>query len=235
MAKYPAVKIEREARRGIVFASEIENVDDFRELYSPLRITKENGLTRNLFRRDWRIECVAAGVNPALAYVMCMLADIQPEDVVCDPFCGGGTIAVSAAVYSQPKRVLASDISGTAVDKTIKNFHSAGIKQNKYAVFRSNVSQLKLQPGSVTKLITNLPYGVRVSDHEANIKTYTALADRMAKIIIPGGQLVILTQEKQLLLNSFARPEFKLLEQIDVDQGGLIPRIFVYKRNFAIA
>src|SRR5260221_6224216 len=139
----------------IYFESNVDDIDEFRVLYSPLSITINNKIERNLYRREWRKEFVPAGINPALAYVMCMAAKIEPEDVVLDPFCGGGTIPISAMLYFKPKKVLASDLSGTAVDITQRNFYNAHIKEKMYALFRSGVSQLKLAEGSVTKVINN--------------------------------------------------------------------------------
>lgn len=225
--KHPTSKVLKSSKQTIEIESPENDVDTFRSLLSVLRVSKLGGPTRNLFRRDWRIEHVPAGINPALAFVLCQVADIKETDVVLDPFCGGGTIAVSAALYFHPAKVLASDISGTAVDKTTANFLAAQIPKTKYAVFRTNVSQLHLQEGSVNKVITNLPFGVRTGDHEHNQTSYKAFAKKMEKALSKNGRMVIFTQEKSLLLESFAT--FELINSFDVDQGGLKPRVFVYR------
>jgi tRNA (guanine6-N2)-methyltransferase len=228
--KHPKTEAFQKHPDKVYFASEETDVDAYRDLLNVLRISAENGPTRNLFRRDWRVEVVPAGINPALAYVLCQIAEIQSTDTVLDPFCGGGTIAITAALYFKPMKVLASDLSGTAVDKTLANFKAAGIKQDKYAVFRSNVNQLKLRPDNLDKVIANLPFGIRTGDHDTNQKTYAEFSDRMSTMVKPGGKLVLFTQEKRLLGETFSRDEFRLLESFDVDQGGLMPKVFVYKR-----
>jgi predicted RNA methylase len=223
-------KSDREKVEEIVFESSYEDVDQFYNLFSPLRITKENGITRNLFRREWKLKSAPAGINPSLAYILCMVAGVNSEDTVLDPFCGAGTIAITAAKYFSAKKVLASDLSGKAVDFTTENFKAANLSNKQFTVFRSNVTQLKLQKDSISKVITNLPFGIRVGDHEQNIKLYKAFADRMKVAVKSEGKLVLFTQEKSLLAESFNSSEFKLLDSFDVEQGGLVPRIYIYIR-----
>lgn len=230
-AKFPDTEILDSSATTIEFQHEATNVDQFRELKSALHITKAEGITRNLFRRDWQTEYVPAGINPALAYVVCMLADITESDTVLDPFCGAGTIAVTAAKYFSPHKVLASDVSGKAVDKTIINFRGAAIPTKKFTVFRSNVAQLRLQKDSVNLVITNPPFGVRTGNHEQNKKIYDQFARRMQAIVAPGGRIVVLTQEKKLLTDVMFRQKFNLIAEHDIRQGGLIPRVFIFGKN----
>lgn len=224
--KHPLAKIITQSSHLIALESDTADVDAFRNMLSVLRVSKLGGPSRNLFRRDWRVEHVAAGINPALAFILCQVAAIKPTDIVIDPFCGGGTIAVTAALYFSPAKVLASDISGTAIDKTVANFLAAQIKKDRYTTFRTNVSGLHLQAGSINKLVTNLPFGVRTGDHEQNRISYRVLAKKMGTALAANGRMVIFTQEKKLLLESFTN--FNLIDSFDVDQGGLKPRVFVY-------
>lgn len=214
----------------IEVASEVDNIDDFRTLLSPLYVTKNNTLTRNLFRRSWRNKTIAASINPALAFVLCKLANITENDVVYDPFCGAGTIAVTAAKYFSAKKVLASDLSGTSIEHTLDNFKSAGIKQNNYSVFRSNISQVKMQNESIDKVITNLPFGIRVGSHESNLKIYKTLAAKAKSFLKTGGVCVLFTQEKTLVLDCFLKQDFKKVVEFDIKQGGLTPGVYVFRK-----
>lgn len=230
-SKFPRCSILEESPDLILVESEVTDIDEFRELKSALRVTNEGGTTRNVFRRDWQKQYVPAGINPALAYILCQLADIEADDTVIDPFCGSGTIAVSAALYFQPRTTLAADLSGAAVNKAIANFKSAGIPKRNYTVFRSNISQLKMQRNSLDKVISNLPFGVRNSDHQKNVKAYTQLAQRMKSMLRPGGKLVLLTQEKKLLEQTFGSYGYNLIEEFEITQGGLSPSIYIYNNQ----
>lgn len=226
-SKYTTIK---ESESFIEVTSEVDNIDDFRTLLSPLYVTKNNTLTRNLFRRSWRNKTIAASINPALAFAFCKLANITENDVVYDPFCGAGTIAVTAVKYFSQKKVLASDLSGTSIDYTLDNFKSAGIKQKKYSVFRSNISQVKMQNESIDKVITNLPFGIRVGSHESNLKIYKTLAAKAKSFLKTGGVCVLFTQEKTLVLDCFLKQDFKKVVEFDIKQGGLTPGVYVFRK-----
>ncbi|MFW5719963.1 MAG: methyltransferase [Candidatus Dojkabacteria bacterium] len=215
---------------SIEFTSPTHDIEAYRVLLSPLHLKREDNAQINLARRSWRSSFTSGGINPSLAYCMCMLAKIKETDVVLDPFCGSGTIPVSAALYFTPHKAIASDVSGMAVDATQKSFTEAGVSMKRFVVFRSNVSMLRLPKAYVNIVITNLPFGVKVKDHEANQKIYTQFAHKMKSLVKPGGTIIALTQEKTLLQECFTGDEFKLIQKLQVHQGGLIPEIFVYRR-----
>lgn len=218
----------------ITFNSSIDDIDEFRTLYSALNITVNGNISRNLFRREWRKEFVPAGINPSLAYVMCKLADINSSDIVFDPFCGGGTIPLTALSYFDPSKVLASDMSGAAVDITIRNLKELLSNKEKgtakkFVAFRTSIKSLKLQDNSVSKVITNPPFGVRTGKHGSNIEIYKDFFNKAYKFLKDEGKIVLLTQEKSLVENNISG-KFKILDRIQVDSGGLKPDIFVLKK-----
>lgn len=229
LEKFASAKILEERRGLVTFQSEIEDIDKFRSLLSVLRITNESGVTRNLFRRDWRKEFVPAGLNPALAYVMCMAAELEQSDEVLDPFCGGGTIPITAKLYFDVKKVTASDISGKAVDITKTNFESAKISKNDYFVLQKGIKHLRLKSESIDKVITNLPFGIRAGVHEKNELSYKYFAEKVKSYLKSDGIIIVLTQEKNLLRNAFK--DFRLIEEIEVNTGGLTPSIFKYTKK----
>lgn len=234
--KHPDSVIKKTKKKSIEFESNEDDIDTFNDLLSVLRIEKENGLIRNLFRREWRKYTSPAGVNPALAYILCIVSEVNEKDKVIDPFCGGGTIALTAAVYFNPEKVFASDISGNAVDMTSRNAGEINkmkivkLNSKNFVVFRSNVSQLKLQEGSVNKIISNLPFGIRSKSHDENIKIYREFEIKANKLLSSGDTVTVLTQEKDLIQNTFNK-HFRIKKEFDVDQGGLIPKVFVFEKK----
>lgn len=230
-SKHPGVKITSNENSTLQFESDENDVDTFLNIYSALRIHKNHGPSRNLFRREWKKNTSPAGINPSLAYILCMIADVGPDDTVYDPFCGAGTIIITAAVMFNAKKVLGSDLSGKAVDWTIQNANIAGISKNRIAVFRSNISQVKLQDESASLIITNPPYGIRSESHETNIKTYENFLNKSINILERGGKLVCITQEKELFLQNARKSGFEITEQINIAQSGLFLTIFIAKRN----
>jgi 23S rRNA G2445 N2-methylase RlmL len=210
--------------------SEVPNIDDFRVLKSVLHVVKNGGLTRNLFRREWKRESVPAGINPALAYILCQIAEISEDDVILDPFCGAGTIGISAGLYFNPKKILCSDVSGQAIDMATVNLNASKLDTKKITFFRSNISQLTIAKDTITKVITNMPFGIRVGNHEQNLKLYRSFADQMKGVVKKDGLLVLYTSEKELLNTVLDKKSFKFIKEFQIEQGGLFPSIFVIKK-----
>ena len=230
--KIKDIKITSLENKKLYFESEINNIDKFRILNSALRITKENGLKRNLFRKNWKIKTSPAGINPALAYILCCFSEINENDIVFDPFCGSGTIPITAAKYFNPKKVIASDKSGKSVDNTIENSLAAEIKKSKIAIFRSNINNLKLSKNSVNKIITNPPFGLRSGSHSENLKIYKGFFKKAKSILAKNGTIVLITQEKKIVEEIFNNKQFKIIKRLKVSQGGLFPTIFKIRKTF---
>lgn len=228
--KYPDVEIVSKNSKEIIFSTNIFEIENFRNLYSPTHI-ESNSKKINLFRRKWKKESVSAGLNPSLAYVLCMVADLRGEDILLDPFCGASTIPITALKYFNIKRVLCSDISSNAVEKSKKNFKNAKISKERYRLFQSDVGKVRLNKKNVDRIVSNLPFGVRAKNHEKNIKAYEDFEKLANKILRKKGIIVVLTQEKVLLRKVFKKEKWKVKSITRINEGGLFPEVFEILRR----
>ena len=228
LSKYPKTDILKVDDEKILFESE-NDIEEFRNLYSPTHITDEKEIVLNLSRRDWRKEYVSAGINPSLAYIMCMIADLKENDILLDPFCGASTIPITAIKYFNIKRCICIDISDSAIVKSKQNFLNAKIEEDRYKLFRKNIRDIKLNKRNIDKIVSNLPFGIRVGDHEDNISVYTHLEELSNRLLRKKGSIVLLTQEKKLVQEVFKNWDIKSITQ--VNEGGLLPEIFLIKRK----
>jgi len=200
--KYPDTEIMKENKSEIVFKNKETNIEEFRNLYSPTHIEDSNGKILNLSKREWRKEYVPAGINPSLAYILCMIADLNKEDIVYDPFCGASVIPITALKYFNVKRVICSDIKDVTLNKR-----------------------------NVDKIISNLPFGIRVGEHSDNVEIYKSLEVLANRLLRTKGMLVLLTQEKKLLREVFSKESWNVKSVLRVNEGGLLPEVFVIKRS----
>lgn len=231
LEKYPKAKIAKKSELEISFSCEQEDIEIFRNLYSPTHIKDSEGRTLNLSRREWRRAFVFAGINPSLAYILCMIANLNKEDILLDPFCGSSVIPISALKYFDVKRVICLDISSKAIYSSKENFKDAGIEESRYKLFKSDIRDTKLSKRNVDKIVSNLPFGIRVGEHSSNIDIYRSLEVLAKKVLRKKGLLVLLTQEKKLLREVFTKEEWNVKSIIRVDEGGLLPEVFVVKRK----
>ena len=229
--KYPNIQIVKVGKAEILFNSDAEDINSFRNLYSPTYIEDSNGRILNLSKREWRKEYVPAGINPSLAYILCMVADLREEDIVYDPFCGAGVIPITALKYFNVKRVICSDISGKAVEKSEINFKAAGIDKDRYRLFRSDIRDIRLNKRNVDKIVSNLPFGIRVGEHNDNKEIYLSLEKVAERVLRKKGLLVLLTQEKKLLREVFSKENWNVKSVLRVNEGGLLPEVFVIERR----
>jgi len=231
LEKYPDTEIIKENKIEIVFRNKETNIEIFRNLYSPTYIEDSSGKILNLSKREWRKEYVPAGINPSLAYILCMVADLSEEDIVYDPFCGASVIPITALKYFNVKRVICSDISGKAIEKSEINFNTAAINKSKYRLFRSDIKDVALNKKNVDKIISNLPFGIRVGKHSNNVEIYKSLEVLANRLLRTRGKLVLLTQEKKLLREVFSKENWNVKSVLRVDEGGLLPEVFVIERK----
>ena len=231
LEKYPDTEIIKENKSEIAFKNKESNIETFRNLYSPTHIENSNGKILNLSKRKWRKEYVPAGINPSLAYILCMIADLNKEDIVYDPFCGASVIPITALKYFNVKRVICSDISGKAIEKSEINFNGAGIDKNRYKLFKSDIRDVSLNKRNVDKIISNLPFGIRVGEHSNNVEIYKSLEVLANRLLRTRGMLILLTQEKKLLREVFNKENWNVKSVLRVNEGGLLPEVFVIKRS----
>ncbi len=231
LEKYPKANILENNGSRISFSCEENNIEVFRNLYSPTHIEDSTGRILNLSRKEWRKGFVPAGINPSLAYILCMVAKLNPEDILLDPFCGSSVIPITALKYFNIKRVICSDISGKAIRASRENFEAAEIEKNRYKLFRSDIRDVNLSKRNIDKVVSNLPFGIRAGEHNENIEIYKSLELLAKKLLRKKGILVLLTQEKKLLRDTFTKEEWNVKSILRVDEGGLLPEVFVIKRQ----
>lgn len=65
-----------------------------------------------------------------------MIAELKEQDIVYDPFCGASVIPITALKYFNVKRVICSDISSRAIEKSMFNFQNTGIGEEKFKLFK---------------------------------------------------------------------------------------------------
>ncbi|RLE59632.1 MAG: hypothetical protein DRJ35_05355, partial [Thermoprotei archaeon] len=107
-----------------------------------------------------------AAIKAPLAYAMLRLANLRKKEVLLDPFCGGGTIPIEAALVWDGKiKILASDWNERFLEGAKLNARAARVE--KFIEFKVGDAR-KLEKiygkNSIHKIVTNPPYGIRIGD-----------------------------------------------------------------------
>ncbi|GAC1358582.1 MAG: methyltransferase domain-containing protein [Ktedonobacteraceae bacterium] len=177
--------------------------------------------------RNYKREHLPASLRPTVAAAMSWLARPTPEDIVLDPFCGAGTILIERALLGPVERELGSDLREEAIAMARRNARAADVPISWHIW---DARSLPLEDASVTRVITNLPFGKQIGTHEGNEDLYTAVMRQCSRVLKPGGVLVALTSEDRLWDRIIREHGWKIVKKVVLVVLGQPASIFVAER-----
>jgi len=177
--------------------------------------------------RTYKLEHLPASLRPTVAAAMSWLARPTPQDIVLDPLCGAGTILIERALLAPFARASGGDIREEAVAMARRNARSARVSVS-WQVW--DARSLPLELASVTRIITNLPFGKQIGTRATNADLYTALIREFGRILAPDGLLVALTSEDQLWNGILRDHGWRIVKKVVIVILGQPASIFVAER-----
>jgi 23S rRNA G2445 N2-methylase RlmL len=180
--------------------------------------------------RHYKREHLPASLRPTVAAAMGWLARPTPQDVVLDPFCGAGTLLIERALLTGYNELLllGGDIREEAVAMTRRNARYASIDAH---IRVWDARSLPLDQASVTRILTNLPFGKQISSHEQNKGLYAATLHEFGRVLSSDGILVSLTSEDRLWDTLLREQGWRTIKKIVLVILGQPASIFVAERE----
>lgn len=179
--------------------------------------------------RSYRAVSLPAALKPTIAAAMVLLSSPEPDDGFLDPMCGSGTILIERALAGRYRLILGGDRDAAAVAATREN---VGPRHKPIEIRQWDARHLPLEAGSVSALVTNLPFGKQIGSPEENRALYPALLQEWRRVVRPSGRLVLLTSDRNLLRRCLKRERgLQLHEEIPVLVRGVPSAIFVAERT----
>lgn len=145
------------------------------------------------YRRQGRAFSMAA-LRPTVAHALVRLSEPEADDVFLDPCCGSGTILAERAHYAA-RLILGGDVSEEAVAAARWNTDAG----SSVSLHRWDARRLPLDSGSVTKAVTNLPFGRQIAAHEDIAVLYRELLREMNRVVAADGTILCLTDADEAL------------------------------------
>lgn len=177
-------------------------------------------------RRFARLLRSPASTNPVVAGLMSHLARPARDSIVCDAFCGTGTLLVEIDALNRETFCFGIDHDSRQIALARQNLAGSFSK----SLVNADARALPLKPRSIDVFVSNLPFGKRSGTHAQNRALYPAFAAELSRTMKPGGKAVLLTEEKRLFRQAFTRP-LKIIEEHMIETGGLHPSIFLVRRR----
>jgi len=189
-----------------------------------------------LHRRAYKVASQPGSLKAPVAYCLCLLAGLQPGDAVLDPACGAGTILIEAAALVLGGAVVGGDRDSHAIARAQENLEAAGLaaragqisSEGAVVLYHCDVQALPLADRSIQAVVTNLPWGQQVAA-EANLSQfYTHFLGTIARVLAPGGRVVVLTDPADRFHAALAAMPGLLLESsFQISLFGRHPTVFV--------
>jgi tRNA (guanine6-N2)-methyltransferase len=158
--------------------------------------------------RDYKIAHMPGSLRPSVAAALAVLSQPAQQDVVLDPFCGAGTVLIERAHVGRYAMLIGCDCDAKAVSAARENI---GPRYKPLQLHQWDAVALPLPDHSVSKIVTNLPWGFRHGSHEENRRLYPLVLQEFTRLLVPGGKIVILTAEGRLMsdlvMRGALRPE----------------------------
>jgi len=179
-------------------------------------------------RFKYRKKTVPASINAGVAACVCAYAsEYFHEDArVLDNFCGSGTLLFERSYY--PHHTLTGvDIDIGAIEAAKENSRFSNVHPQFHYM-----DALKFTAKKYDEIITNMPFGLRVSSHSQNERLYSRYFNILPDILTSDGIAVLYTHEKSLteqLLKGQAR--LTVIKRATFSAGGLYPAVYVIRKN----
>ena len=146
-------------------------------------------------------------LRPEIAYLICCFADIQPGDVILEPFCGYGSIPVQLAKKFRFEKLYVSDLDPERANQTAarKQLSAPNIE-----CCTADATELSyIADKSINLVITDPPWGYfeELPDIEG---FYTKMFKSFDRVLSENGRLVILSARKEELEHTADKSGFKI-------------------------
>lgn len=183
----------------------------------------------SLHKRRYRVYEHPAALKPTLAYGMLKIAKLEKHEILLDPMCGGGTIAIEAALNFAPKKIICMDISPKHLRGAIANA-LASIVYKKISFILGDAKELDKHVGEqVDVVVTNPPYGIRLFRHKLVKELYSKFLKSCKRVLSERGRMVIITSEYELFKKLALDHGYFVVASRKVFHGNLEAEIIMVK------
>ncbi|WP_169713621.1 methyltransferase domain-containing protein [Paludifilum halophilum] len=176
-------------------------------------------LTDASFRFRGRRSFTPAALRPTIAHALVWCSSPQETDTFVDPCCGSGTILQERMVYPFSE-IRGGDLSEKAIQSARANL------KDDHVVQRWNAGQLPLDSGYVDQFVSNLPFGRQIGNRADLGDRYREWVREMSRVLKPGGNAILLTEEGDLLSRAADQCSLHCRERMRLRLKGLRPAIY---------
>ena len=205
---------------------ELDVIED--KLYFGVSLTGE----RSLHRRGMRVYDHPAALKPTLAYVMLRLASARDGEVIVDPMCGSGTVAIEAAYLYPTSHIVCMDKNPRHVRGAMMNAEAARVR-GRIEFIAGDAREMDeiLGESTIDIVVTNPPYGLRLGDPRSVRSLYKSFIGALYRALRPQGRAVIITTEAEYTRRRAREVGFEIAHHRKVRHGNLWVSILILEKG----
>ena len=161
------------------------------EMFLAVRLVDER-----MRHREYKVAHRPGSLRASVAAALGWLSQPGADDRMVDPMCGAGTILIERAHLGRYAMLAGFDRDPGAIAAAHENI---GPRYRPIGLAQGDALRLPLGKGAATHIVTNLPWGTKYGSHGENRRLYPRLVEEFARVVRPGGRLVMLTAERMLM------------------------------------
>jgi tRNA (guanine6-N2)-methyltransferase len=182
---------------------------------------------RTMRHRTYKQEHMRASLRPTMAAALVWLGQAEPGEVVLDPMCGAGTILAEQLAISRKVRVLGGDHDLEALRNSRANL--LPFRHGDLACWDARA--LPLPNTCVDVILSNPPFGKQISTPAELGPLYRKMIREYDRVLRPGGRLVLLAADYDLLKQAIPAKSWKPQRQLSVRVLGQKATIGVWHKG----
>ena len=179
-----------------------------------------------LRHRDYKVAHMPGSLRPSVAAALGWLSEPALDDIVLDPLCGAGTVLIERAHLGRYQLLIGGDSNPVSLAAAREN---VGPRYKPIELHTWDATAIALGAASVSKVVTNLPWGMRHGSHAENRRLYPHLIEEFRRVVKPGGLIVMLTAETRLMADLMSRGVFRPQKILRVSILGAPAAIYVVR------
>lgn len=176
--------------------------------------------------RTYKHEHQPASLRPTIAAAMVRLARARAGETLVDPLCGAGTILAEQLAVGRGVNVVGGDIERSAVRMTQSNLLRLGEPD----IYWWDARALPLAPSSVHHIVSNPPFGKQLATPTAIGPLYRSIIREFHRVLVPGGQAVLLVSDADTLEQAIAPWGWKAKKKTRVLVLGQMALLSVWRK-----
>ncbi len=192
-----------------------------------LYVSIELGGDLSWHRRGYRIYDHPAALKPTLAYAMLRISGARDGDTILDPMCGGGTVAIEAALLFESSRIICLDKNPRHIMGARLNARAA-LVEPRIEFIVGDATRLSRYINRADIIVSNPPYGIRMGSPREVRTLYKRFLEEAVNVI--DKSITIITTEHVIAKQVLSKHNWEIVEDRIVAHGNLHPHIIVAKR-----